>query len=309
MIKIEYMDYKDYGKVAMISNGIVEAYVTVDIGPRIIRFGFVGSKNVLCDKRHPLPFKDDEEFREFFGTNKKWELLGGHRVWTSPESYPETYYPDLEAVEVKILENGAVFKGNLEIENGIQKELELIMENDSANMFVTMRVTNIGKKDKEFSIWGLTVMATEGTLVIPMNTNDTGLLPNRNISVWSYTNLADSRLHFGNSFVTLRQDPCALEALKLGFNLNNAKAYYFLGEDVFIKSYDTFHESEIYPDNNCSFEAYTSDKILEIESLSPLKTVKPDQTEVLTEKWSLKKLKSDIDFGDEDVIEQILLNL
>ena len=31
--------FKDYGKCLCISNGVIEAYVTIDIGPRIIRFG------------------------------------------------------------------------------------------------------------------------------------------------------------------------------------------------------------------------------------------------------------------------------
>ncbi len=40
MVSIRKIDsFKDYGQCICISNGTVEAYVTVDIGARIIRFG------------------------------------------------------------------------------------------------------------------------------------------------------------------------------------------------------------------------------------------------------------------------------
>ena len=39
--------YENYGRCVKISNGTVEAYVTIDVGPRVIRYAFVGGENVL----------------------------------------------------------------------------------------------------------------------------------------------------------------------------------------------------------------------------------------------------------------------
>lgn len=309
MIKTEIKDYLDYGKVLCLTNGVIEAYVTIDVGPRIIRFGFVGGQNIMCDNRAAGTPKDDAEFENFFGKGKKWEILGGHRIWISPESYPASYYPDLQPVKYEITENGAVFTPNPETENGVQKQLQIKMDPDDANMQVTMRVKNIATAPQEFSVWGLTVSAVGGTLVIPMNDNDTGLLANRNISVWPYTNLADSRLHFGKHYVTLRQDTNINQALKLGFDLNQAEAYYCIGDDIFRKSYETYHPREKYPDNNCSFETYTCSAFIEVESLSPLKTVQQNETVSLTEHWSLHKKPCDIDFNDDNSIDNMLEKL
>lgn len=309
MIKAEIKNYLDYGKVLAITNDVIEAYITVDIGPRIIRFGYVGGQNIMCDNRNAFEPKEDKTFQDFFGKGKKWENLGGHRIWVSPESYPETYYPDLEPVKYEITESGAVFTPQAERENGIAKQLEIKMDPDDANMYITMRVTNISNASKEFSIWGLTVSAVNGMLVIPMNDNDTGLLANRNISVWPYTNLADNRLHFGKHYVTLLQDTNAPEPLKLGFDLNDAETYYFLGEDIFRKVYPTYHPHEKYPDNNCSFETYTCSDFTEVESLSPLKTVKAGETVSLTEHWSLHKKPCDVDFNDDTSIDNLLNKL
>ncbi len=309
MIKTEIKSFKDYGKVLSLSNGVIEAYITIDIGPRIIRFGFVNGQNIMCDNRSVMAPKDDNQFESFFGKGKKWELLGGHRIWTSPESYPESYYPDLDPVKYEITENGAVFTPPAEQENGLQKQLEIKMDPDDANMYVTMRVANIGDSPKEFSIWGLTVSATGGTLIVPMNDNDTGLLANRNISVWPYTNLADTRLHFGNRYVTLHQDTSVDQSFKLGFDLNFAEAFYCVNDDIFRKSYETHHKTEKYPDNNCSFETFTNSGFIEIESLSPLKLVKSGETVSLTEHWSMHKKPCNVEFKDDESIDNMLKNI
>ena len=180
MVSIKEIEsFKDYGRCICVTNGVIEAYVTVDIGPRIIRFGYVDGQNIMCSNRKAFGPKDDKEFTDYFGEGKRWENLGGHRIWLSPESYPETYYPDLEPVSYEITENGAVFTPNPEVENGAAKSLEIKMDADDANMQVIMRVKNISEKDKDFAVWGLSVSEKGGTLIIPMNTNDTGLLSNR----------------------------------------------------------------------------------------------------------------------------------
>ena len=46
MIKIEELEsYKNYGRVLSLSNGVISAYVTLDVGPRIIRFGYLDGQN------------------------------------------------------------------------------------------------------------------------------------------------------------------------------------------------------------------------------------------------------------------------
>jgi len=40
MFETKIIEYKDYGKCLSITNGIVDLAVTIDIGPRIIRYGF-----------------------------------------------------------------------------------------------------------------------------------------------------------------------------------------------------------------------------------------------------------------------------
>lgn len=307
MVSTKIIDsFKDYGKCLCIENGVIEAYVTIDIGPRIIRFGFVGGQNVLCSNRKAFPPMGDKTFTDYYGEGKHWENLGGHRIWVSPESYPETYAPDLDPINYELTEYGAVFTPAPEKENGVAKTLEIKMDPDDANMQVTMRVENISDNDKTFSVWGLSVSEKGGTLIIPMNTNDTGLLPNRIISVWPYTDMSNDRIYWGSRYVTIRQDEKYEQPIKLGFDLNCGTVYYTKGEDIFRKSFDTNHADGTYPDGGCSFETYTNENMIEVESLSELKTVKSGETSELIESWSLYKMPCEVDFRSDESIDGML---
>lgn len=301
--------YKAYGRVLCLSNGVIEAYVTLDVGPRIIRFGYVGGQNFMRDERSAFAPMEDKEFTNFFGAGTKWENFGGHRIWLSPESYPETYIPDSEPVEYELTENGAVFTPPACKPVGAAFRLELKLDADDANMQVNMQVKNIGDAEKRFAIWGLTVSAQNGTLIVPMNTNDTGLLSNRIISVWPYTDMSDSRIYWGKKYVTLRQDVNAETPIKLGFDLNCGSAYYCLNGEVFCKHYDTEHPDAAYPDGGCSFETYTNDQFIEIESLGRLNNVKPGETVENTESWSLMKQPCETDFRSDSSIDELLSKL
>lgn len=285
----ELSSYKDYGRVLCITNGLIEAYVTLDVGPRIIRFGFVGGQNILRDDRAAFEPRTDERYTALFGKGTKWENLGGHRIWVAPEAYPQTYYPDTRPVEYTLTATGAVFEPTSELEVGLAKELTVSMDAHEASMEVRMSVKNITHHNQEYAVWGLTVCAQGGTAVIPMNTKDTELLPNRLISVWPYTDLSDPRIRFGKEYITVKQDPTVEAPLKLGVDLGEGYVEYHLGDDVFKKQYRTSHDTLYYPDNGCSFETYANDQFIELESLGELKTVKPGESAVLTEIWTIER--------------------
>ncbi len=305
----ELESFKDYGKCLSISNGVIEALATLDIGPRIISFGYVGGQNIMCAEREALGGRGDKEYTDFFGTGRKWENLGGHRVWLSPESYPETYTPDDEPVSYEQTPNGAIFYAKPDHKIGVLKTMEIKMDSDDANIQVKMQVKNIGDKPKEFAIWALSVCAAGGTLIVPTNTNDTGLLPNRKVIVWPYTDMRDNRIYFGNRYVTLRQDENAELPIKLGFDLNCGTAYYVLGNEVLCKKYDTNHPDGKYPDGGCSFETYTNECMLEFETLAELKTVASGETVEHIEAWSLCKTENTVDFKDDASIEKMISEL
>ena len=74
----EIENYKSYGKCVSISNDKIEALVTIDLGPRIIYFGFKNGQNFMCNDRDGLGFLNRDNYEDFFGKGRKWESYGGH---------------------------------------------------------------------------------------------------------------------------------------------------------------------------------------------------------------------------------------
>jgi hypothetical protein len=177
-------------------------------------------------------------------------------------------------------------------------QIELIMKDNEPTMDVKHNMTNIADKPQDFALWALTVSAQDGVLILPMNTNDTGLLHNRMVSVWPYTDMSDNRIFYGQKYITLRQDRNATTPVKLGFDLNKGLAYYVLGNSVFKKQYYPNHPNGRYPDGGVSMETYNCSLFIEIETLSEQKVMAPGTTETHLETWTM--LKKPVDFNEKN---------
>ena len=73
-VKIEKVNFKGWPNSYRMTNGEVELVVTGDIGPRIIRYAFVGGRNVF--KEYPDQIGKSGE--------STWQNRGGHRLWVAP---------------------------------------------------------------------------------------------------------------------------------------------------------------------------------------------------------------------------------
>ena len=67
-ITVEEKVYGSWGNCVRISNGEVELFVTVEIGPRIIRFARVDGPNIMYEDVERSFFKDEETMK-LFGEN------------------------------------------------------------------------------------------------------------------------------------------------------------------------------------------------------------------------------------------------
>ena len=300
----EIKSYKDFGRVLEIENGVIKAAVTLDIGPRIIFFGFIGGQNIMCDNRELLGGRTDSAYTKLFGEGKKYEKLGGHRIWAAPEEWPLTYTPDDMTVSYTKTANGAIFTSDASKNAGFYKTLEIIMDSDDANMQVKMKIKNLTDKTRNYAIWALTVSTTGGTLILPMNNDNTDLLPNRVISVWPYTDIKDTRYALSDNYAVIKNTP-EEKPMKLGFDLKRGNSYYFVRGDVFRKEFDTFHDKKPYVDNGCSFETYNCGDFIEIETLSPIELVASKGEIEYTEVWSLYKCENP-DFSSDAAIDKTI---
>ena len=275
-----YEDYSNYGKVIKLTDGNLVARVTVEVGPRIIYFGNE-SVNFMWNDVNRVVDKGGEYFDQNFHHGEKWNIYGGHRLWKSPEDLA-TYVPDNYPVDVTILENGASFTTPVQKMTGLKAIMELTFEN--SGLTVKHEFINMVAEDLNYSLWGLSVLKQGGKELIYLNNDKTGLLPNKNLVFWEYSNLKDERLEIDNDFITLTQDNQNTNAFKLGMYSKKGISTYLVDGDLFVEQFDVVDGE--FADYTCNFETYTSENFLEMETLSPLYKIKPGEKKTHIERWS-----------------------
>lgn len=299
MIKTSIEEFENYGKVLCITDGVCEVKVTIDIGPRVIWLSRTGKNNMFfCDLQRRTNC-EKPEMDAYYGKGRYWYLYGGYRLWLSPESLPETYYPDNDPVEYSIGGDSVTFTPAPQTENGISASYTLTFEGDG-NITVTNRITNISNRPIHGAAWALCVMNQNSFTYVYQNEEDTGLLPNRTIVLWPYTKIGDKRISLTDRAAAVRQDPESCGALKIGLNNTSGKLYTYLDGELFTQSYETDHKNGEYPDGGCSCEIYSCPDFTEAETLSPYSTVMPGGQIVFRVKWRIEKAPKKIN-GIEDI--------
>ena len=284
MIQVKETTYGNFGKCLAISNDTMEIYVTIDIGPRIIKCNLLGKENLMFED---IRREKNNDVSCVFGEGKMWQIYGGHRMWLSPEKFPETYYPDCEKVVYSVHATGAVFTAPIQAVTGLQFSMNISMDETKPQFTATHYVKNTNDHAIKGAMWCLSVMTTGGAVIVPQPKEDTGLLANRVLAVWPYTDMTDSRIFWGKDYIALRQDPSVDKAIKYGINNTSGKIAYVNYGQALVKSYAVNHPNGEYPDFGCSCEVYACDVFTEAETLSELQTLAKDESITHAETWTL----------------------
>jgi hypothetical protein len=279
-VKVEETAYQGWPNCYRVTNGEVELIVTSDIGPRVIRYGFVKGRNLFA------------EFAAEMGKSgeKEWKPRGGHRLWIAPES-KGTYALDNGPVKIAIQPDGLVATQPVEPETGLEKQIIIKLAPTGSAVEVIHRLRNTRKTAKEFAPWALTMMAQSGLGIHgfpPRGKHPIDLLPSNPLTMWPYTNLSDKRWTFTKKYLMLQQDPKNADPQKLASFNPNTWAAYLLGTDLYIKRY-TADPRMTYPDFGCSFETFTNAEFLELETVGPVQKVPAGGVAEHVERWTLHK--------------------
>ncbi len=277
--------FENYGKVLYIANEKQEMRVTLDIGPRVISYNLTGYKNMFCNDLIRQSQMTDKPFRDIYGEDKVWYIYGGHRFWVSPEDY-STYYPDNDPVKYERCGNVFTFTPPVQEVRGWLCQIEITFDEVEARASVRHILTNKSEEEKTGAIWALSVTAAGGRAIMEQSKLETGFLPNRTFVLWDYSDLSDNRYYADESYYALKQSCDAENPFKLGVNNTKGSVITVNNGCIFKKSY-IHHADGCYPDGGCSTELYTCSFMLEVESLSPLYTLKPGESCEHTEIWQL----------------------
>lgn len=297
--------YKTFGRVLAIENGDMELYVTLDVGPRIIRYALPGGENFMFEDINAEIVEQSAAFDDHFYPGAYWRTYGGHRIWLTPEAKPDTYYPDNDPCTYTVNGNVITVTPPAQKASQVAERLVLTVPESGTSVVVRAEATNLADHPQTFGVWQISVMCPNGLAVVPQTLRDTGLLHNRRMSLWPYCEMNDARVYWGKTLFTLRQDPSADRPFKVGTSNERGFAAYLCHNAMFVKRMP-FYADVPYPDDGCNFETYTNPQILELESLGKLAPVAPGDTVSSEEVWSLTPNVTAPDASDEAALAALL---
>jgi len=276
-MKYQEIIYNDV-KSLKIENEIYEMIIPLAYGIRITSFLRKGDHNFLGEGVN-ISRENGKD---------TWYIRGGHRLWHTPEKFPRTYMPDNKAVDYEIKDETIILIQPVNNETHIQKKLKIKFIDEGQKVQLEHVLMNKGQWPIETAAWGITILRTGGIAKVPLNTKKHDLLSTKRFSVWSYCHLGDERIHFNKDYFTLKQDVNNEQAFKIGTNNEEGWASYTEGGYTFTKSFG-YQVGKEYPDHGCSFETYTNDKILELETLSPIQIIDSGEAIRHFEMWAINK--------------------
>lgn len=152
--------------------------------------------------------------------------------------------------------------------------------------------------------WAITQLAPGGVGVLPqaVETADAdGLLPNRSIAMWPYTDPADADTVVGARDVRLTSSSRSSKA-KVGTQNAMGWIAYFLQDALFVK-WSSLHDASLtYPHRGSSIECYRDHRFLELETLGAMVILAPGDEVGHREVWQM------IDVTNNS-IEEVLASL
>lgn len=280
----------------MLSNEVLNLAVTGLVGPRVISLSLSDGENLFAD----LP----ELTLDCPGVGP-YHIYGGHRLWHAPEDPHRTYLPDDDPVEVTEFEHGLIVSQQPEPQTGLQKKLRIQLLDNNPWVVVDHELKNVGLWPVEASVWAITQLKIGGTAILPQfsGTSDPGgLLPNRNLALWQYSDIQDEIVVLGNRYIFVN---ASLDsgAFKIGFPNPRGWLAYHLDNTLFVK-YAPYNADSEYFDQGSSSECYCGPEFLELETLGPRTTIMPGDSAKHREVW---RVIGDVPFVPlEDRMDEIV---
>jgi len=295
-VEIERISYGGWANCFRITDGLVELIATTDVGPRIMRCGFVGGQNLFYES--PLQAGKSGE--------SKWMMRGGHRLWVGPETIPDSYALDNRTIQAFPDRNVLTLLQPVEPETLLRKEIAIEI-GPASRITVTHRIENAGPSVRQLAPWALSQMAQGGiafTCFPPRAGHDEVLQPTNPLVMWAYTDFTDARYTFLKRHLLVKQDVANIYPQKIGLFNENTVCGYLLGSDLFVKRTKASTQAK-YPDFGTSAQIFVNGEFLELETLGPIVDLQPGSSVSHIEHWSLKSGVT-LPVLDSDSIDQLL---
>ncbi len=186
--------------------------------------------------------------------------------------------------------NGVDLVGSTDRE-GIRKRVSIRQEGDYT--IVRHRLVNDGSVAVDTAPWAITQMVTGDIAILPQtrrNGDENGLLPNRSLVLWPYTDLGAVEIGFDGDHVTVEGSERRSKT-KLGYVNRRGWMAYVPGGQIFVKWSSLHRDGKTYADLGASAQCYRDERFLELETLAPVEMLEPGRAVTHVETWRIFDLE------------------
>jgi hypothetical protein len=263
----------------IIDLGPVAATLILDAGPRILGYARHDGPQLFADLPGEAIERDD---------GSPFEFIGGHRLWRGPEVPAVTYQPDDRPVAIE-RNHGVRITGP---PDGDAVAKAITLSQHGAITFVDHTLTNEGWAPVRCAPWAITQLRPGGTAILPQPlepVDQDGVLPNRSLVLWPYTDPAAPELEIQQQAVRVHATGSP-DRTKIGQPNRRGWIGYVLDDEAFIKWSPLHDDDATYLDLGASVQCYRDHRFIELESLGPVLDLEPGASVALREAWTLIRL-------------------
>lgn len=300
-MELTEMEYENFGRCVRITNGIIDCVVTIETGPRILRFGFIGEKNIFYTDQERKYQRQTEAAPASSDKNTVYNLYGGHRLQICQS--PQIDLPDNSPVVYGVPGDGVTFTPPKLKKQEIQLSYEIIMGKEASDIMIVHTAKNCSKETMVLGLFPATALEGGGVAVMPQNQAAQPGRPSRTINFWPDTNVNDRRIFYGNRFFAVRQEPGNKKPLRIGTN-NFPGWIAYAGNGFTLTQRFVANLQAAYPDSGSSGEIRLTPDFAELSTLSPMYQVKPGETIKHVENLFIHRSGTPPVFSGEDEIEE-----
>lgn len=268
----------------VLNNGKVEAVVVPAIG-RIMQFGFIGEEGVFWENR-------DLDGKSPDWNSKEWVNFGGDKTWPAPEADWPKYTrrkewrppPAFDAMPVQgqMTGTGVLLTSPVDPYLGIRTHRRIQLDSEKPAMTVTTTYEKVSGEPAKVSIWTITQLREPLGIYVPISAET---IFQRRYALLSTS--APPTLRIAGGLISLRRDP------KIWYKIgSDSGELLWVGEKHALRIDAPRQPKAEYPDHGSSVEVYTNPdplKYIELETLGPLRQLKPGERIEQTVKYTLMR--------------------
>ena len=184
---------------------------------------------------------------------------------------------------------------------GVQLEKEFVMDPDTGELGLTQRMRNIMTNDISFCLWDRTLCKGGGFAMFPLNRSSRfkagwSIRQGARVPEYRYEGgrPSDLRVRIMDGILVAQAKALPEAAtLKMGADSDAGWIAYARGKVLFVKYFPVFAKGN-YSDGGNTVEFYCSDRVAELEPLSPEVSLKSGETYSFPEKWILIELEKEV---------------